>query len=238
MPLAVGKTVDRQHTVIGAAAAMGGFRGICKLSDFFQRKHLCFLTAVTVFRYQRGTEGTHNTGNIGACNFHTGDPFKGPQYRLVIEGSALDHDMLAQLRWVCQLDDLIQRVLDNGIRKACGDIGNGCTFFLRLFHIGVHKHGTAGAQIHRIGSKQSLPGKVFRTVTQGVCEVLNKRATAGGTGFIQKHRIHTAITQLDALHILPADVQYTVHILVKKCGGGTVGNGFHLTLIQRKGGFE
>ena len=40
---------------------------------------------------------------------------------------------------------------------------------------------------------------------------------------------------MNALHILSADVQNTVHIRLKEGSGIVVSNGLHLTLIQLKG---
>ena len=46
------------------------------------------------------------------------------------------------------------------------------------------------------------------------------------------------MAEADALHILTADVQHTVHFRIKKRSGGAVGNGLDLAFIEVEGGFE
>ena len=41
--------------------------------------------------------------------------------------------------------------------------------------------------------------------------------------------------QLDALHVLPADVQHAVHLRIKEGGGGAVSDGLDLALVEREG---
>ena len=43
---------------------------------------------------------------------------------------------------------------------------------------------------------------------------------------------------MNTLHILPADVQNTVHIRLEEGGSVVVRNGFHFSFIQLKGGLQ
>ena len=115
---------------------------------------------------QRRAEGAHDSGDVRADHFHSGDPLKRPEHSPVIEGSALNDNMPPQLRRIGQLDDLVQRVLDNGIGKPGRDVGDGRPLLLRLLYVGVHKHRAAGAEVNRVFGKQSLLGKAFRGVAQ------------------------------------------------------------------------
>ena len=193
---------------------------------------------VTLPRYQRRTEGTHNAGNVGAGSLHTGDFLKGAKHRLVVERAALHHDVFAQVGGVCQLDDLVKGILDDGVGKSRRNILHRGALFLGLLDVGIHEHGAAGAKIDGIFGEQRFLGKALGAVAQGIGEVLNKGAAAGGTGFVQQNSVHAAVFQLDALHILPADVQHAVHLRVKKRGGGAVGDGFHLALVQTESRFQ
>ena len=107
-----------------------------------------------------------------------------------------------------------------------------------MLHIGVHKHGASGAQIDGVGGKQRLLGELGRRIAQGIGKILNERATAGGTGFVQEDGIHRVVSDFNALHILTTDVQNAVHLRVKEGGCLVMGNGFHLPLVQAEGGFE
>ena len=217
---------------------MGGFGGIGQSADLFQGQHGAFLTAVAFFCYQCRTESAHDTGDIGTGNFHAGYFFKSTQHGVVIEGTALYHDMATQFRSVCQFNDLIQCVFDNGIGKACGNIRHAGSFFLGLLYIGIHKHRAAGTQIHRMLCEKGFFRKFMRSKTQRVSKVFNEATTAGRTGFIQQNRIHAALAQFDALHILPADVQHAVHFRVEERSCRAVRHCFHFAFIQRKSGFQ
>ena len=68
--------------------------------------------------------------------------------------------MFAQVGCAGDLDNLKQRIFDDGVRKTGGDIRNGSPFLLGLFDVGVHEYGTAGAQVSRILCKESFFRKV------------------------------------------------------------------------------
>ena len=189
-------------------------------------------------RHQRRAEGAHDAGYIGAGGPHTGDFLKGAKHRLVVEGAALHHDVFAQVGGVGQLDDLVKGVLDDGVGKSRGNILHRGALFLRLLDVGIHEHGAAGAKIDGIFGEQRFLGKALGAVAQGIGEVLDKGAAAGGAGFVQQYGVHAAVFQLDALHVLSADVQHAVHLRVKKRGGGAVGDGFHLALVQTESRFQ
>ena len=193
---------------------------------------------VALPRHQRRAERAHNAGNVGAGGLHAGDLLKGAKHRLIVERAALHHDVSAKVGGVGQLDDLVKGVLDDGVGKSCGNVLHRGALFLRLLDVGIHEHGAAGAEINGIFGEQCLFGKPFGAVTEGIGKVFDEGAAAGGAGFVQQYGVHAAVFQLDALHILPADVQHAVHLRVKKRGGGAVGDGFHLALVQTESRFQ
>ena len=224
--------------MVGAAAAADTGRGIGKLQHLIQREHGTSLPCIVTSGHQSRAEGTHQSGNVRTGCLHTGDLLKGPEYCLIVEGSALNNDMSAKIRGRGQFDHLIQGIFDHGIGKSRGNIRNTGTFLLGLLDVGIHKHRAAGTQIHGSLGKKGLPGKALSGISQRSGEVLNKRAAAGGAGLIQQDRINGPVFQLDALHILAANIQNAVHLRVKEGGRGTVGNGFHHALIQGESGFQ
>ena len=146
--------------------------------------------------------------------------------------------MTAQFLGRAQLDDLEQGVFDHGIGKACGDIRNLRAFLLGLLYIGIHEHRAPGTQVHRVLGKQGLLRKILGRIPQRICKILNKGAAAGGAGLVEHDGIHRAVFQADALHILAANIQHTVHVLIKEGRCRAVGNGLHLALVQIEGGFQ
>ena len=235
---AAGEFVDGQHTVVAAAAAADRLRGIGQPLHFFQRKHDAFLPVIVVPGYQSRAKSAHQAGNVRTSGVDSGNFLKSPKHSLIMEGTALNHDMLAQILRTGQLDDLVQSIFDDRIGKTGRNIRDGGALLLGLLHIGIHKHGAPGSQIHRRFGKQGFFRKALCRISQAGSKILNEGAAAGGAGFIQQNGVHSAVFQLDALHILAADVQNTVHRRVKERRSRAMGNGLHNALIQRKGGFQ
>ena len=238
MAAAAGELVYRKQAIVGAAAAAGGSSGVLEIDNLLQGQHAALLAGIAFPGDESGAEGTHYAGDIRAGDLHPGYGLKGPEHRFIIEGAALDHNVAAQLGGIGELYDLIKGVFDDGIGKTGGNVLNGGPFLLGLLYVGIHEHGAAGAQIHRVLGKKGLLCKVLCAVAQGICKVFDKGAAAGGAGLIQKHGVHGVVLQLYALHVLATDVQHTVHMGVEEGGGGAVGNGLHLPLVQGEGGFQ
>ena len=238
MAASAGEFVDGQHTPVGAAAAAGGGGGAGQIQNVVQGKGGAFLTVIAFPRHQRRAKGTHDAGNIGAGGLHAGNLLKGAKHRLIVERAALHHDVSAKVGGVGQLDDLVKGVFDDGVGKSRGNILHRRALFLRLLDVGIHEHGAAGAKVDGIFGEQCLFGKPFCAVAKGIGEVFDEGAAPGGAGFVQQNSVHAAVFQLDALHVLPADIQHAVHLRVKKRGGGAVGDGFHLALVQTESRFQ
>ncbi len=111
--------------------------------------------------------------------------------------------------------------------RPARDVLNGGAVLLGLLHAGVHKHGAAAAQVHGPVGKQAQGGKVLDVVAQRLGEGLQKAAAAGGAGFVQEDVADGTVLDLEALHVLTADVDDEIHIRHKVLGGGKVGHGFH-----------
>ena len=86
--------------------------------------------------------------------------------------------------------------------------------------------------------KKRFFGKVLYAVIQGLSEIFNERAAAGGACLVEKHAVHGVILYLDAFHILSADVQNTVYLRIEEGCGRIMGDGLHLALVQHQGGFD
>ena len=237
VPAPAGEFVDREQAVVLAPAAAGRRRRVGEGGDLIEREHRALLPVITLTRDQRRAEGAHDARNVGAGGLHACDLLKGAQHRLVIERSALDHDMTAELLGIGELDDLVQGILDDRVGKARGDVRHRRAFLLGLLDVGVHEHRAPCPEVHRVRRVQGLPGKGLGRVAEGTGKVFDEGAAAGGAGLIQEHRIHGAVSELDALHVLPADIQYAVNLRVEESRRRAVGDGLHLPLVEGKGGF-
>ena len=238
MAAAAGEQVHGEHTMVFTALAVGGAGFPLQAQNFIQRQHGRAPARIVPPSDQRRAESAHHARDVGADGFRAADLFKGPQHGGVVERAALHHDAAAQVAGVGQLDHLEQRVADDGIGQARADVLHRRAFLLCLLHVAVHEHGAASAQIQRRRGEQRFGGEALGGVAHGVGEIFQKGAAARGAGFVQQDGVHRAVFQLDALHILPADVQHTVHLGIEKAGGGHMGDGFHFALVQRKGGFH
>ena len=212
--------------MVGAQAAGGGTGHV---GEFFQRcgGQQCALFQVQIPGGQGGAEGAHDPGDGGPGDVPAQLLLEGTQHGIVEEGTTLDHDVLSQLVGVGGPDDLVDGVLHDGGGQAGGDICHGGAVLLGLFYAGVHKHSAAGTQIHRLFGEQTQLGKIRDVIAQGLCEGLDKGAAAGGAGLVQQDGVHRPIADLEALHILAADVDDEVHIGLEVSGGLVVGHGLH-----------
>ena len=233
-----GELIHGEHTVVGAAAAAHRGGGIGQVQNIIQRQHGAFLAGVVASGNQSRAKSTHQAGDIRTGGVHPGDFLKGSKHRLIVESATLNHDVPTQILRGCQLDDLVQGIFDDGVGKTRGDIGDGGSLLLGLLDVGIHEHRAPGTQVYRSLGKESLLGKALGGKAQRGSKVLNKRAAAGGTGLVQEDGVHRAVFQLDALHVLTADVQHAVHLRVKEGRGGGMGNGLHHALVQGEGGLQ
>ena len=234
---AAGEAVDGQAAVVGAALALSHGGGEFQAVDLVDGKHGGFHAFFVALPCDEGrAEGSHDTRDIRAHGLAAGDLLETSKNRVVVEGSALDHDILSQRGGVRHLDDLEKSVLDDGVGKARRDIRHGSALLLGLFYLGIHKYRTAGAQVDGMLREQSRLGEVLHAVIQGMGEGLDKGAAAGGAGLVQLDAVYGMVFDADTLHVLAADVQDTVHFRVEEFRGVVVGHGLHLALVQHQGG--
>ena len=85
-------------------------------------------------------------------------------------------------------------------------------------------------------AKSASFAKSCYAVIQGFGEGLDKGTAAGGTGLVELYAVYGVILDLDAFHILAADVQDAVYVRIKECSSVVVGDSLHLALIQHQGG--
>ena len=238
MAAAAGEDADREHAVVLAALTACGRGLVRELLDLLKREHCALLPVVAVAREQCRAERAHDARDVGTRDLRAGDALERAQHGLVEEGAALYDDVRAELARVGELDDLIKSVLDDGVGKAGGDIGDACALLLRLFDVGVHKHRAARAEVHGGLGKERFVREFLRRHAEGVGEVFEERAAAGRAGLVQKHRVDRAVLELDALHVLSADIEHAVDLGVEERRGGAVGDGLDLALVERERGLE
>ena len=235
---AIGKGVDGQLAMVAAAAALDTDHLLCKAFQFLLVHH-CRGSLVVFVALAQAVQGsavsTHQTGNVRPDDFHAHLLFKGAEYRFIIEGTALHHDLATQFFRAGGADHLVQCILDHADGQACGDILDAGTVLLCLFDRAVHEHGAAAAQVHRAVCKQPQRGKLLDVVAQRLRKGLQKAAAAGGAGLVQEDVADGAILDLEALHVLPADINDEVHVRHKVLGSGKMRHRFHQTVIAAEG---
>ena len=238
MAAAAGEDADREHAVVLAALTACGRGLVRELLDLLKREHCALLPVVAVAREQCRAERAHDARDVGTRDLRARDALKRAQHGLVEECAALYDDVRAELARVGELDDLIKSVLDDGVGKAGGDIGDACALLLRLLDVGVHKYGAARAEVHGGLGKECFVREFLRCHAKRVGEILEERAAAGRAGLVQKHRVDRAVLELDTLHVLSADIEHAVDLRVEERRGGAVGDGLDLALVERERGLE
>ena len=236
---AAGEFVDGQTAVVGTSAAVGHGGGIFQGVDLVDREHGSLFSLFIPFSGdKRGAERSHDAGDIRTDGVAVRDLLKAPENRVVIEGSALYHDMPAKLGGVGNLDHLIERVLYYRIGKSGGDVGYFRALLLGLLYFGIHKYGASCSQVNGVLREKRGLREVLHAVVQRFGKSLDKGAASGRAGFVQLYAVDGLVLDLDAFHILSADIQNAVHLRVKEGGRIVVCDGFHLTLVQKERGLD
>ena len=182
---AAGKFIDGQTAVIGTSAAVCHRCCIFQLIDLVNGKHGClFSCLITLSRDQSRAKRTHDTCDIRTDRFTVCDLLEASEYRIIIKSTTLHNDMLTKFCRIRNLDNLVKCVLDNRVRKTCGNIRYLRTLFLRLFYLGIHKHSTSCSKIDRMLCKKCCLRKILHTVIQGFRKSLDKGTAAGRTCLI------------------------------------------------------
>ena len=65
--------------------------------------------------------------------------------------------------------------------------------------------------------------EILHAVVQGLRERLDEGTAAGGTCLVQLYAVYSAVFDLDALHILAADVENTVDFRIEERGSVIMG---------------
>ena len=227
--------------MVAAAAALDADHLLCKAFQLLLVHHgrgglVIFMALAQAV--QGSAVSTHQTGNVRPDDLHAHLLFKGAKHSFIIEGTALYHDLAAQLFRAGGADHLVQRVLDHADGQTCRDILDAGTVLLCLLDRAVHEHGAAAAQVHRAVCEQTQCGKLLDIVAQCLCKGLQKAAAAGGTGLVQEDVADGTILDLEALHVLPADINDEIHVRHKVFGSGEMCHRFHQTVIAAESVFH
>ena len=83
--------------------------------------------------------------------------------------------------------------------------------------------------------KEAHLGKVRDGVAQGFGKGLDEGAAAGGAGLVEQNRIDRPVADLEALHVLPADVDDEVHVGGEVAGGVEMGHRFDQAQVTGEG---
>ena len=179
--------------------------------------------------------GAHAAGHVRTDDVAAGEKLEGAQGGVGHEGAALDHAVLADLVKVAQLDDLEQGVLDDGVGEAGGHVTDGRTLLLGLLDAGVHEDGAAGAKVHRGGGVHGRLSELLDAHVHGDGKALDEGATAGGAGLVEHDVLDDAVLDLQALHVLAADIQDELDVGDEGLGAAQVRDGLDLSGVCAQG---
>src|SRR5699024_7373150 len=93
----------------------------------------------------------------------------------------------------------------------------------------------AAAQVHRTVGEQAQSGKLLDIVAQSLGKGLQEAAATGGTGLVEKDVADGTVLDLEALHILAADVDDEVHVGHEVLGRRKVGHRLHQAEVGMEG---
>ena len=205
---AAAEVVDREQAVVRAAPAVDvGVLDLQVVDLVAGKKPGGALLTRAVAGKKRRAVGAHAARHVGADHVATGQELEGAQRGVGHEGAALDYAVLSDLVEVAQLDYLKEGVLDDGVRKAGGHVADGRALLLGLLDAGVHKDGAAAAQIHGRRGAHGRLGELLDAHVHGHGEGLDEGAAARRARLVEHDVLDDAVLDLQALHVLAADVQ-------------------------------
>ena len=235
----VRKGVDGELAVVAAALTELALRLLMEGFQLLRREEGAFLAGFgLVLAVEGGAVGAHEARDVRADDLHAHLLLKGTEDGLVVEGAALDHHVAAQLLRRGGADDLVEGVLHHADGEARGDVLDAGPVLLGLLDAGVHEDGAAAAEIHGTVGKEAQLREVLHLVAQGMGEGLQEAAAAGGAGFVEEDVADGPLADLEALHVLAADVDDEVHLGQEVAGGGEVGHRLHHAVVGVEGGLR
>ena len=211
---AVRKGQNIDGAVRGAALAHDGARRIAEAVELGGRCERTYkrIFPRTLLGIERGAERAHQPRDGGADDLFARLLFKGAQHGVVQEGAALHDDVLAELFGRPRADDFIDRVLDDGGREPRRNILDGRALLLRLLDRAVHEHRAARTELNGVPRKQPEAGEFFDLHPHRLCERLDEGAAARGARLVEHDGVDDAVLHLEALDVLPADVDDEVDV--------------------------
>ena len=156
---------------------------------------------------QRRADGAHLAGVGRPGDLPAQILLQGPEDRVVFEGAALHHHVLAQGVGVGDAHHLREHILDDGPAQARHDVVGAAAVFLLRDDGAVHEHRAAAAQVRRVLGPERRIGDLVHWNAQGHGEILQKGAAAGGTGLVQGDVGDDVPVQHNGLHCGRANVQ-------------------------------
>ena len=224
-----GEGDDGPLAMVGAeGAGRIGRLGVAKCVQRVQPDESFLRSGGALFLGQQGhADGAHDAGVRGAHHFPAQILFHCAQYRVVLEGTALHHDLIAQRIQVGHPNDLGEHIFNDGTAQPGHNVVGLLAVALFGHDAAVHKHGAAAAQRRWALRRKGRSGDFFGGNVQRRGKVLQERTATRRTRLVHHNVGDDAPIQPDGLHILPADVQQEAgsgHILLR-CTG--MGNSLH-----------
>ena len=203
----VGEAVHLEQAMVAAAAAAHGpGRDLQRAQPGGTQGRALLLPGAAAQGQQGRAVRAHEPGDVGAADLALQQVFHDAQQGIVHEGAALHQHAFAQLVGRAQAQHLVQGIADDGIAEPGRDVADGGAFLLGLLDLGIHEHRAARAQIHGMAGKERGLHEVFHAQVQALGKGLQKGPAAGGTGFVEGHARDAALPDLEAFHVLAADV--------------------------------
>ena len=105
------KIIDGKQTIVRTLSAAGQFCLIGEILQFLRTDQIAAgMTVPFVLGDQCRAKGSHDSGNIRTHDLMTCDLLKGTKHGVIIEGSALNDNLIAHLCIVTDLDNLLQSI--------------------------------------------------------------------------------------------------------------------------------
>ena len=175
------------------------------------------------------------SGQVGTVHFPAEHVFHDLEKGVVEEGAALHEHMFSEIFRGTQTEHFVKGVADDRVAEAGRYVVDTAPFLLRLLHLRIHEHGTAGAEISGMLREKRGLHEFFHAHAEAGGEGLQKGAASRGAGLVEAHVSHGSLVHLHALHVLAADIDDIGGVGVQGAGCLEMGNSLHLRDLGREG---
>ena len=161
--VAVCEAVGRDETLVFTSVAVQRTGGVGGAAQHFVERGVSRSILAGI---ECAPDGAHQLRIVAAEHLSADEFLKGTHHGVILHGSSLHHDVRSQFLGALQTEHLVQAVLHDRVGQSGCNVPEPGSLTECLFHLGVHEHRAAGAQVVGAGGMTGFDRKVLYRESQ------------------------------------------------------------------------